>query len=58
MVIVDVPVFALVGVPLKFPVEVLKLAQAGAPEILNSSGSPSGSEAVGVKLYRTRVPMD
>ena len=44
------PTFAAAGVPLKRPVEVLKLAHDGRLAIENVSACPSGSEAVGVKL--------
>ena len=40
---------ALVGVPLKAPVEVLKVAQDGRFWTLKVSAIPCGSDAVGVK---------
>jgi hypothetical protein len=46
-----VPTLVLVGVPVSAPVDVLKLAQAGLPEILNVNALPSGSEAVGWNAY-------
>jgi hypothetical protein len=46
-----VPTFALVGVPVKAPLAVLKLAHDGLPAMLNVSELPSGSDAVGWKEY-------
>ena len=46
-----VPMFAVVGVPLRRPVEVLKLAHDGRLEIAKRSVSPFGSLALGWKLY-------
>src|ERR1700732_1751034 len=46
-----VPACADVGAPDSVPLVVLKLAQAGRFCTLNVSLSPSGSDAVGVKLY-------
>ena len=43
-----VPVCALLGVPDSLPVVVLNVAQAGLLVMLNVSGLPSGSLAVGV----------
>jgi hypothetical protein len=40
-----------VGMPLSRPLVVLKVAQAGLLVMLNVSACPSGSDAVGVKLY-------
>ena len=48
LILLKVPVA--VGVPLRRPVDALKLAHEGLFVILNVSGLPSGSEAVGVKL--------
>lgn len=45
------PTCALVGVPARRPVEVLKLAHDGGLEMLKVSRSPLGSLAVGVKAY-------
>src|SRR5262245_48432617 len=45
-----VPTSAAAGVPCKRPVVPLNDAQAGLPEIVNESVSPSASLAVGVKL--------
>jgi energy-converting hydrogenase Eha subunit E len=42
---------ATVGVPLSLPVVVLNVAHAGLLVILKVSALPSGSDAVGVKLY-------
>lgn len=44
----DVPTFAAAGVPVTAPVLALKLAQAGRPEAVKLSGSPSASLALGV----------
>jgi hypothetical protein len=44
---------ATVGVPLRRPVLVLKLAQAGRLPMANVSGWPSGSVAEGWKEYAT-----
>ncbi len=50
MVIMSVmPTLASVGVPVRAPVVVLNVAQAGTLVALNVSGSPSGSPAVGCK---------
>jgi hypothetical protein len=46
----NVPTLADVGVPVSCPVRVLKLAQSGMLAIEKVRASPSGSEAVGVKL--------
>lgn len=46
-----VPPYAELGVPESLPVDVLNVAQAGLPEMLNVSGSLFASFAVGVKLY-------
>ena len=43
----DVPTFAAPGVPLRRPFEVLNVAQAGLPVMLNVRGSPLASLAVG-----------
>jgi hypothetical protein len=49
MVIIPVmPTFDSAGVPLREPVEALKVAQLGTFVALKVSGSPSGSAAVGV----------
>lgn len=53
-----VPTCALVGVPDKRPVDVLKLAHAGLLEILNVNESPFASFAVGVKAYALPTPTD
>src|SRR5512134_2646738 len=45
------PTLVSVGVPYSVPVVASKVAQAGLPEMLKVSGSPSGSEAVGRKEY-------
>ena len=45
-----VPTFAAVGVPLRRPVDVLKVAHAGRLTMLKRSGSPFASLAVGWKL--------
>ena len=42
-----VPTLAAVGVPLRRPVVVLKVAQEGFMRILKVTGLPSGSRAVG-----------
>lgn len=44
------PTFAAVGVPERVPVAILNDAHAGLLLMLNDSGSPSGSLALGVKL--------
>jgi hypothetical protein len=41
-----------VGVPVIDPSDESKFAQPGSPSTLKVSGSPSGSFAVGTKLYR------
>jgi hypothetical protein len=46
-----VPTCEAVGVPLKRPFDVLKVAQDGRFEMLNVSRSPLGSLAVGVNEY-------
>lgn len=48
-----VPTCELAGVPLKRPVDLLKLAHAGLLVIEKTSGSPFESLAVGWKLYAT-----
>jgi hypothetical protein len=45
------PSFALEGVPLNVPFELLKLAQTGLFRILNFSVLAPNSEVVGVKVY-------
>jgi hypothetical protein len=47
----NVPTFAAVGVPVSRPVDVLKLIHDGRFEIEKPSVLPSGSDAVGRKLY-------
>ncbi len=44
---VYVPTFAAVGVPLSWPVVVLKVAQDGLPVMENVSVPPAASEALG-----------
>jgi hypothetical protein len=46
-----VPTFAVDGVPLNRPVDVLNVAQVGMPWMLNVSGSLSASVAVGWNAY-------
>ena len=45
------PASAASGVPASRPLVELKLAQGGFPEIANVIAAPSGSLAVGVKVY-------
>jgi hypothetical protein len=53
---VNVPAFAAAGVPVSWPVVVLKLAQLGLFAIANVSVPPSGSLAVGVNEYTAPTP--
>jgi hypothetical protein len=53
-----VPPYAELGVPDSLPVDVLNVAQAGLPEMLNVSGSLFASLAVGVKLYAAPTATD
>jgi hypothetical protein len=46
-----VPTFALLGVPLSWPVEVLKVAQLGMLVIVKVSVPPLGSVVLGVNVY-------
>src|SRR5688572_16831966 len=54
----NVPMLAVVGVPLIRPVDVLNVAQLGRFEIANVSVPPSGSLAVGVNEYAAPTGAD
>ena len=53
MMLLNVPIFALVGVPERSPVLALNVAQVGRFVMLYVSVLPSGSVAIGVKAYWT-----